>query len=426
MDDTYKYSALDANHLSEREYPLEKSWSLDTCSVGGNISKQATRKLENFVSTLHTIIPPPEEFLKEFRNPCWYMHLSISPRIAKLLLHKGHSLSESAASSILSEVLRQRNLREATVEKKSLVCIPKVFFIGFPRSGSTHLYKMLVRNPQLRPGYNKEPHWWTRFPFTAKFPLNTVAIMRYLVQFQEASRHIVNHPNTLTIDGSQSTIWDMRYTYNANPCLLPSLISSIVPQAKYIIILREPISRLYSDFTYLCESYWKLNKLTIPSTFLRNAPDMFHNAAIAEIRQFKACLEKSSVDICTHYATYGSALRDVTSSCGRVRLGISIYYVHISRWLKMIPEKSFHFVKTEDMAQQPYGVLRRVWQFLEVPPQKTEELDDILFEHQNSNFVSQVKSIAMKRKTQAMLQEFFQPYNKKLAELLNNTAFLWK
>ena len=421
--DSYKYSVLESRHLLDRDHSMTKSWNPDTCIVGHNISKQDTHRLDNFVSTLRTIIPSPEGFLKEFRNPCWYMQLSISQKITRLLLLKGTSLTEAEASSIMSEIFQQQDRQGKKVEKKTLVCIPKVFFIGFPRSGSTQLFKMLVKHPKVIPGFNKEPHWWTRFPFTAKFPLNAVAIIRYLVHFREASQQIADDSNSLTIDGSQSTIWDTRYTHNL--CLLPSLISSILPMAKYIVIMREPIDRLYSDFTYLCEVYWEDNDVkTIPNSFLKTAPEVFHKAAAAEIRDFKACLENSSVDICTHYASSGSAIAD--SSCGRVRLGISLYYVHISRWLKTIPKESFHFVRMENMAADPYAILQSTWRFLNVPSQTADQLQDILHEHKNSNYISQMKSMTMKLKTRAMLQEFFQPYNERLAEVLDNRAFLWE
>ena len=78
-------------------------------------------------------------------------------------MHKGGSLTDTEAAYIMSEMFYP----DRGMVTKSLVCIPKVFFIGFPRRTSTQLYQTLTRHPQLIGGASKEPDWWTRFPITA-------------------------------------------------------------------------------------------------------------------------------------------------------------------------------------------------------------------------------------------------------------------
>jgi len=78
-------------------------------------------------------------------------------------MHKGGSLTDTEAAYIICKMFYP----DRGMVTKSLVCIPKVFFIGFPRRTSTQLYQTLTRHPQFIGGANKEPHWWTRFPFIA-------------------------------------------------------------------------------------------------------------------------------------------------------------------------------------------------------------------------------------------------------------------
>jgi len=55
-------------------------------------------------------------------------------------MHKGGSLTDTEAAYIISKMFYP----DRGMATKSLVCIPKVFFIGFPRRTSTQLYQTLT------------------------------------------------------------------------------------------------------------------------------------------------------------------------------------------------------------------------------------------------------------------------------------------
>ena len=321
-------------------------------------------------------------------------------------------------------MVKDKKEKKAKVPK-SLVCIPGVFFIGFPKSGSSQLFQMMKRNPDIVTGINKEPHWWTRVPFNAKFPHNILSIVRYLMHFQDASHHIATDtPHALAIDASQSTIWDSRETKNL--CILPSLVSSIVPSAKYIVMMRDPVDRLYSDFTYLCEKHWEAQKLkAIPDDYLHNGPELFHRTVELEIREFEECLLNHRLQVCTHRALYGR--ESVTDNvCGRVRLGISLYHVHVAQWLKVISREQFLFLRTEDLAEDGFKLLTKVWNFLALPSQTPEELEEILNAQTNYNPVVHMKVLQLRSETRNMLEKFYSDHDRELARLLKDDAFLWK
>ena len=102
-------------------------------------------------------------------------------------------MSDSQASYVLSQILPTEEFSQ-----KELVCIPKVFMIGFPRTSSTHLYDILMQHPKVAPGLYKEPHWWTRLPFRAQFPHNILSIVRYIMHYHPAAKYIQYHPQALT------------------------------------------------------------------------------------------------------------------------------------------------------------------------------------------------------------------------------------
>ena len=370
--------------------------------MASNTSLDDINTLNKFVNTIRTLIPPPDKFELDFRTPCWYMYLRFSQKVYKMLQSKGaEGLTDDAAFKVMSNIFANTyNGRTITASPRTLVCIPSVYFIGFPRSGSTQLYRMMINHPLLLGGTNKEPHWWTKFHFTSKFPHNILGVVRYLSHFRGASERISNE--SLIIDASQSTVWDTRNTNNL--CIMPRLISSIIPNAKYIVIMRNPTERLYSDFRYLCEEFWRVNKMDIDAkAFTNNASEIFHHAVLRSIDDFNNCLRLgSSFDVCTHNALTGIP----PVGCGRARLGISLYHVHIRRWLSVIPRKQFLFLTTEELSNDPFSVVRKVWQFLEIPEQNREDLNDILYMHSHGSFIQQ-RDFEMQVGTRAMLDAFF-------------------
>ena len=368
-------------------------------------------------NTIRTIIPSPDQFLPQFSNPCWHMNIYMSLTTQKLVL-SNNNMTESTASKIMRSMFKSHT---STSPPNSLACIPKVYFIGFPRSGSTQLYKMLIKHPLLSGGRNKEPHWWAKYQFNETFPYNILGVVRYLAHFYTASQEIVDHPDRLLIDGSQSTIWDTRITKNW--CVVPQLITSLVPEAKYIVIMRDPVQRLLSDAKYLFEDYWNVRKNgTIPNDYLRSATEVFLQNAQTEVDKYNKCLMSNSQETCTHFALDGN--KEDMKNCGRVRLGVSLYHVHIRQWLNVVPRKQFLFLRTDDLENDPFETLRKVWTFLEVPHQSRGDVQDILYEHLHG---SQHKTNPDDyNEGFGFLTKFFQPHNDQLADILDDNRFRWR
>ena len=380
-------------------------------------NKIEPRDVESFLNALHTIIPAASDFSPEFRNPCWYMHIAEPFRLAAIL-KTAFNFTDKQAATVLSYALSFSSSR------RHLVCLPKIHLIGFPKSGSTQLYEMLVKHRNIVPGLRKEVHWWTKYPFNARFPHNLLAVLKYLMYFASASKFISTHPQVLTIDGSQSTVWDTRKL--DNPCIMPYLVSSVVPNAKYVVIMREPAERLYSDFLYL--SRLRLNHTAHTGTvmnksqLLTDIPKIFHQTVLLQLKKFHTCLGMYPLEVCAEVVLSGT---NVTGTVQVLRLGISLYYVHIAKWLRFVPRQQMLFLRTEDLEKCPYSLLQRVWRFLEVPIQSPYELADVLFGHANSNKNTWTKGIEMLPETRTILREFFQPFNKQLAKALGDRKFLW-
>ena len=56
--------------------------------------------------------------------------------------------------------------------------------------------------------------------------------------------------SVITYDGSQSTLWDSNFFYKGQEyCVMPAVISRVLPNAKFIIVMRNPVTSLYSQLT---------------------------------------------------------------------------------------------------------------------------------------------------------------------------------
>lgn len=380
------------------------SSSICLASRGYHISNSL---LQTFITKLKSIIPTPDRFDPNYSTPCWHASIHISEHVkTRVLKNAKQKMSIDEGKAILNSVFNQ------TFLKNTLVCVPQVYFMGFPRSGSTQLYTMLTKHPLIRGGVHKEPHWWAKNEYSFDFPYDVLNIVQYLAFFKENFGYVQQEPNTLLIDGSQSLIWDTRRT--GNLCFLPQLFSEMFPGAKFIVLMRDPVERLYSDFTYLCEVSSKQH--AVPAEFTANRTDWFHRKVSGELEKMKKCLNESSLEDCAHHGLSGSS----QTLCGHVRLGISLYHVHIQRWLREIPRRHFLFLTTSEMASNPLAVMQKVWDFLGVPRQDPGELSEVLHQHAHR---SKAGKVGMAASTERMLRDFFQPHNNVLARLLGDVQF---
>ena len=355
--------------------------SYNTSCQEGN-GRINTSLLQMYTNQLMTAIPSSDKFDHTYKGLCWRKQ-------------RYHSDTHAFIGN-----------------DDTLVCLPQVYFMGFPKSGSTQLYSMMMKHPHIKGGKRKEPHWWARNAFI--HPKNVLNISQYISYFRLRFEH---NQDTLLVDGSQSTIWDTRRT--GNLCYLPQLFAELFPNAKYIVLMRDPTERLYSDFNYLCAREIKERKeknMTIRHQGNRTL--LFHVKFKEQMSALEDCLQQKSLEHCTHHRLVWSD----KSLCGHVRLGISLYHVHIKRWLREIPREQFLFLRTDDMAVDPYKLLEKIWSFLGVERQSEEDLRDILHEHQHSH---QSNQSDMGRATENMLREFFQPHNDALAQLLGDDGFKW-
>jgi len=111
---------------------------------------------------------------------------------------------------------------------------PNFFIVGASRSGTTSLYEYLKKNPEIFLSPIKEPNY-----FSPSLDPNLLIMKpikdkeKYLSLFKNVKEE------TVVGEASANYLWDPK---------APQLISNVVPLAKIIIILRDPIERAFSHY----------------------------------------------------------------------------------------------------------------------------------------------------------------------------------
>ena len=128
--------------------------------------------------------------------------------------------------------MNQSRTHELRVLARSLFwrarALPNFLIIGAQRAGTTTLFANLAQHPDIRPPIRKEIHYFTtHFDrginwYRAHFPLSSTPFRRW--QTFEATPYYLFHP------------------------LAPVRIRSIIPNARFIVILRDPVDRAASHY----------------------------------------------------------------------------------------------------------------------------------------------------------------------------------
>ncbi|XP_018616360.2 carbohydrate sulfotransferase 15-like isoform X1 [Scleropages formosus] len=392
-------------------------------------SRQVPDLKDLIQSEPHLFSVIPRQFLPNVKNPCWYEehlgNLSSDPYGSNL--YARYSRRFRTVFDYLRSAFRE-HLHHLGERHYRMRCLPYFYIIGQPKCGTTDLYDRLRLHPDVRFTTFKEPHWWTRKRFGIirlsegfhdRYPVED-----YLDLFDLAAYQIQDHMlgnasgsheqrNIIIGEASASTMWDNNawvYFYdNATdrepPFLVQDFIHAVQPNAKFIVMLRDPVERLYSDYLY----FGIANKST----------EDFHERVSESLQLFEGCLAEFPMRACVYNTTLNNAMP--------VRLQVGLYIVYILDWLTVFRKDQILVLRLEDHASNRKYTMHRVFDFLSLGG-LTEQKEAEITKSPASNMRRPAdRSLGpMLPITREILQEFYSPFNEKLAKVLRNDSFLWR
>jgi N-acetylgalactosamine 4-sulfate 6-O-sulfotransferase len=318
----------------------------------------------------------------------------------------------------------------------SVLCMPSVFVAGFPKSGSSYVYCLIrglaqVSRWRLMKQAEKEPHFWVpNGPHTKhQSPPQYSDIASYFLTFSPRFTGTF-----LPIDASPNLLFQWPH-YSPqetleNYCLVPAVLPVILPSSKYIVVLRDPVTLLYSAFWFSTSTYCP----SLERSQQKMGPQDFHDKIVRKIDMYNNCTLYKPVEACLETIfTEISGTAISPKQCGRLRLEIGFYYYYIRRWLAVIPREKFLFLTLDELQRNLNGVSQRIVNFLGLNPAANGE--SVGYTIRNQKFCRNIQSVydyhrdpalQMRSDTKKLLYVFFDPINQKLAELLQDEKYRWK
>lgn len=208
--------------------------------------------------------------------------------------------------------------------------LPNLFLIGVPKAGTTSLADALAQHPSIFVPRLKEPHY---------FGSDKVTQVRDFSEYQSLFREA--HNSQFRVDASTHTL-------SSHDALIE--IAKLVPDAKFIAVLRDPVD-------------------AIPS---------YHSQLLRQFDEPEADFE---------LAWKNQPLREAGKLFGPVYTSVYDYGRQLRNLYSLFPEKNIIIFSFDELNGRPQALLSRIYSFLNI------EQEDIPMERLNANRVIRSHSL---------------------------------
>ncbi|MCF6147976.1 MAG: sulfotransferase domain-containing protein [Candidatus Kuenenia sp.] len=254
----------------------------------------------------------------------------------------------------------------------SIGLLPDFLIIGAQKCGTTSLYNYLIQSPCIYKSFVKEVGYFDRY-------YNCKNIKWYRSHFPSFIRRsiIKNILKKEFVTGEAST------GYILNPHSLRRIFE-VTPEAKLILMLRNPIDRAYSHYHYT--SSMGLETLSL------------EEAIKAEKKRIGEAWNRTMMD--ETYYNFDIALYAYIST--------GIYADQVKVLLSLFPRDQIMFIKSEDFFKDTVGTVKQALEFLNLPS----------WELKSTKIYLKGKKSRMNGNLRKKLCDFYRPHNFRLYELI--------
>jgi hypothetical protein len=257
--------------------------------------------------------------------------------------------------------------RQLTAKERQL---PAVIIIGAMKSGSTSLFHYLGQHSKLAPSFTKEVHYFDGGIYRGRDNYKKGGSW-YQAHFPYVSELT---PDTLTFEATP--------LYMSNP-LVPQRIFQSLPNVKLIAVLRNPTERAISH--YFHEFRYKREPLPMLQAF------QAENSRIGKAILNSDFTNKEFIHFSYKYR--------------------GLYKEQLARYYKYFSKRQVLILDSNQMLTDPEAVIKTTLDF--IGADSSESIPDMKPQHITSNREK------VDTEVYQYLNEYFEPHNRELYDLLN-------
>jgi hypothetical protein len=278
----------------------------------------------------------------------------------------------------LERELRAFKARRAEDQEPVTGALPDFVVIGAMKGGTSYFYHLLTQHPYIERCAIKELHF-----FDVGFDLGVEWYRRcFPTPGWKDGRRIITGEATPYMPARRA----------------PERMAEVVPEARLIALLRNPVDRAYSDYQQVVR---------------KGRQTLTFEEAIERERGRPLGGEDETFD---HEARVNLAARN------HGYLSKGIYVDQLMRWAEFFPREQILALKSEDFFDNPKQTLKHAFEFLGLPesefqvpePRDTRDKDKHKRDKRNKGTYKEEMNPATRRR----LEAFFEPHNRRLYEYL--------
>lgn len=270
----------------------------------------------------------------------------------------------------------KRPLRRLRADYRQLTAslrgLPSILIIGAQKSGTTSLFNYLVQHPDVLPPLSKEVHYFDlqydrgdkwyrgRFPFAHRLDRGALTL--------DASPYYLAHP------------------------LVPARAAQLLPGAKLVAVLRDPVERALSHYQHE----------------VRAGRESLSFAEAIEREAERLAGEEERLQSEPRYYSFAHHRHSYT------RRGV--YIEQLRRWVQHFPRSQLLVLQSERLFRDPAAATAAVHDFLGLSASPLERYEPFL----QGNY-----DPAMPEELKTRLVTYFEPYNRELYQWLGE-EFDWR
>ncbi|KAK2148879.1 hypothetical protein LSH36_477g00054 [Paralvinella palmiformis] len=218
----------------------------------------------------------------------------------------------------MQNTLRKRKSRG---QNWRLRCLPLVYQIGVMKCGTSDLFYSLTSHPDVIRPPAKEPNYWNQIRYVD-------ASVHYLFLFHHWRRLPLNKGQDFPKYG------------------IPHIIKHLVADAKIIVILRDPVERLYSEYLYFNQGRPTSNR-------------EFHQLVEESVNLMNSCLTVNGTKSCIFN-------NNVIKARKSVKLVAGIYYPFLKMWTEVFQHNNVYMLTLEEYRENKTTAMRKIFKFLKL------------------------------------------------------------